>query len=296
MIIIIVSVIFVFSNNAESSEINEIIETYPFTIENSDGSTTIIENEPLRVVSVSPTLTEMMYAIGAGDKLVGRSEYCDYPSDVLQVPSVGDIYPINVDNILRLEPEVVLTSNSFSDEEMSKFETAGVRVIVLFEERELSGVYSMISELGKSMNKNSESQLLIEQMKSLVDTIAEKTIGIDKPSVYYVVGYGEFGDYTGGGDTFVQSILNAAGAKNIAEHVSGWNYSIETLIDKNPDYIIVPDYAYEDFIKMEPYASLSAVKEGRVISIDRDLISRQGARNAEAIRIIAEAIYKEVEF
>lgn len=105
----------------------------------------------------------------------------------------------------------------------------------------------------------------------------------ENPTVYYVVGYGEYGDYTAGGDTFVNDILTAAGGDNIASDVEGWSYSTETLLEKDPQYVILNAYNEEGFCTTDPYTELSAVKNGFVETIDTNMLDRQGPRKQDAV-------------
>ena len=104
-----------------------------------------------------------------------------------------------------------------------------------------------------------------------------------RPTVYYVVGFGEGGDWTAGGDTFIGQMIETAGGDNIAAEISGWSYSLETLVEKQPEIIVVPDWALESFISAPLYSELEAVQNGRVYGINEDIISRQGPRLIEGL-------------
>ncbi|MCY1152092.1 MAG: ABC transporter substrate-binding protein, partial [Sphaerochaetaceae bacterium] len=111
--------------------------------------------------------------------------------------------------------------------------------------------------------------------------------------VYYALSFGEWGDFTAGGSTFIGKMINLAGAINIAEDVDGWNYSVEQLIEKDPQIIIVSKYynSKDQFINTWPYSSLTAVKENRVYEIDNNLLDRQGIRNAQGLLELAKIIH-----
>jgi iron complex transport system substrate-binding protein len=123
--------------------------------------------------------------------------------------------------------------------------------------------------------------------------VSDTVEGLSKPTVYYAVSYGEYGDYTAGGDTFVNKMISLAGGVNIAEDVSGWSYSLEKLVEQDPDIILVNQYMLEDFLATPPYNELSAVLNGRVYGINSDLIEHQGYRNAEGVAVLAEIFYPE---
>ena len=147
--------------------------------------------------------------------------------------------------------------------------------------------------MGLVLNCNEKTAECIKEMKDAVTEVQEKVAGLEAPSVYYVVGFGEYGDFTAGGDTFAGEILTIAGGDNIAKDNSGWSITLEEIIESDPDIIVLPTYYEEDFKAAPHYCDLTAVKEGRVYAIDNNTIDRQGYRNAEGIRTLAEIFHPE---
>lgn len=280
------------SEEAASEESGEV--SYPLTLTETDGTEITIDEEPEKIVSMGPNMTEILYAIGAGDKLVGRTDYCDYPAQVSEIESVGSIYNADIEKILSLEPDLVLASTHFSDDAIKQLEDAGVPVLYLYDEGDMNGVYDMIGLVGKAVNCTEEAEEIIEEMQAKMDYVSDRLANADEnPTVYYVVGYGEGGDYTAGGDTFVNGILTAAGGDNIASDVEGWSYSTETLLEKDPQYVILNAYNEEGFCTTDPYTELSAVKNGFVKTIDTNMLDRQGPRNADAVVALAQMLHPE---
>ncbi len=283
------------SSDADAQSAETLGETeYPITVTDSYGEEVTIESEPERVVSVAPNLTETMYFLGVEDKLVGRSDYCDYPEDVVDIDSVGSLYDPDIEAIIALEPDVVIVSTHFDDENSQKLEDVGIPVITLYDESDVTGVYGMIETLGSVMNANDMAAQLVEQMQDTIDEVALTIAGQDEPTVYYVVDFGEYGDYTAGGDTFIGGIMELAGADNIAKDVSGWSIDTETIIEADPDIIIMSEDRVDEFMSMAPYDELTAVQEGNVYGIDTDILDRQGYRNAEGVQTIAEICYPDL--
>lgn len=280
------------SEASESEESGEV--SYPLTLTGTDGTEITIDEEPEKVVSMGPNMTEILYAIGAGDKLVGRTDYCDYPSQVSEVESVGSISDADIEKILSLEPDLVLASTHFSDDAIKQLEDAGVPVLYLYSEEDMNGVYDMIKLVGEAVNCEEAASETVNEMKAKLDYVSARLANADEnPTVYYVVGYGEYGDYTAGGDTFVNGILTAAGGDNIASDVEGWSYSTETLLEKDPQYVILSAYNEEGFCTTDPYTELSAVKNGFVKTIDTNMLDRQGPRNADAVVELAQMLHPE---
>ena len=267
--------------------------TYPVEISDSNGNKVTIEKEPTKIVSVAPNLTEMVCKLGLKDKLVGRSDYCDYPADVADIQSVGTIMTPDIEKIVSLEPDLVIVSTHFDEENTKKLTDLGITILTLYDEGNVDGVYDMITSLGLALNQNKEAASIVSDMKTTIDDVKEKINGLEKPSVYYVVGYGEYGDYTAGGDTFIGGLIDLAGGKNIANDISGWSISLEAIVEANPDIIVISEYMKDDFMSAENYKELDAVKNGKVYTLDTNLLDRQGYRNAEGVLELAKIFHPE---
>ena len=137
----------------------------------------------------------------------------------------------------------------------------------------------------------SSSKDKAKEQKDVKETIKDDSA--KAPKVYYVVSFGDMGDFTCGGDTFIHEIITAAGGDNIAKDVTGWSYTQEKLIEADPDIIIIPEWAESSFSTTAPYSDLRAVKEGHVYAINTDALDRQGPRNADAVEMLAKLFYPE---
>lgn len=264
---------------------------YPLTITDSSGMEVVLEEEPQKVVSGAPNMTEMVFALGQGDKLIGRTVYCDYPEEAAKVKTVGDLLNLDLEKIISIEPDVLLLTAHLSEEAESILKEAGIQIIVVNEENELEGVYSMIETVGRVLNAEKEASVAVEDMKNRIEQVAMSIAAEEVPSVYYVVGFGEYGDYTAGGDTFLHQMLTHAGGKNIAGDMSGWQFSLEKLVEADPEIIIIQNGMKESFVTDENYSNLSAVVNDRVYEIDNNLLERQGVRNAEGIEALAKIFH-----
>lgn len=268
--------------------------SYPMEITDARGNVTILAKEPMKVVSLSPNITEIIYALGRGDRLVGRTAFCDYPQQAQNVTVVGDFIEWNFETILSLEPDVVFASSLNTEENEKKLKELGVQIVFLTQTESFESVYETISMIGKVLNVEDKSDEMIKQMQKTVLDVQNSVSGLDKPTVYYVVGYGEYGDYTATGETFIASMLEMAGADNIAADITGWVYSLENLMEKDPYMIICSEDAKNFFQQTNGYKELTAVKEGRIYAIDENILVRQGPRLAEGLKKLAEIIHPEI--
>jgi iron complex transport system substrate-binding protein len=225
-----------------ASEVSEAEEDEPYLVF-TDGMNReiVLEEEPMRVISVAPSITETIFAIGSESKLIGRTDYCNYPDAAQRIESIGSLQEVNIEKVSELEPDIVLASTHFKEETLNKIESLGIPVAMIISQESFEGVYSNIETIGKILNEKDEAAVLIDDMKSSVDYVKNNVEGIEKKSVYYVIGYGEYGDYTATGDTFIHEMLEMAGGKNVAEDATGWKFSLEKLVEADPAVVIAED-------------------------------------------------------
>lgn len=268
---------------------------YPMKIKDSFDREVIIEKEPQRVVSIAPNITETVFALEDGAKLVGRTDYCDYPSAASEIESVGTLQEPSIEKIAELKPDLVIASTHFSKDTLTKLEELKIPTIVLYGEESFDGVYETISNLGEILNSNEKAESMIADMKKKVEDVKKAVEGKDEPSVYYVIGYGKTGDYTAGKDTFIGQLIEMAGAENAAADVTNWKYSLERLIERNPDIMVCPLVGgYKQGLEStNGYKDLDAIKNKKLYEIDDSLITRQGPRLADGLFELAKIIHPE---
>lgn len=269
---------------------------FPMTLTDGSGAQITFDKLPEVVVSLSPAATETVFAIGRGDVLKGRTDYCNYPAEAASVPSMGSIMEPNIEAIVAAKPDVVFVSDMFSTDLRAKMEGMGIKVFDLSSHDRFDGVYTAIENAGKILDVTQASEQLISDMKTTVADVQAKVKDAKPVTAYYVVGYGETGDYTAGKNTFIDQIITMAGGTNAANDVEGWSYSLEKLIEKDPTYLICRGGGeYKSGIEAaNGYKSLTAVKEGRLIEIESELLDIQGPRSAQGVLALAKIIHPEI--
>lgn len=272
------------------------ITSYPLKFVNSDKKTITIEKEPQRVVSTAPNVTETIFALGQGKKLVGRTDYCDYPKEASKVASIGSITEPNIEKIIALKPDLVIATKLLNEDITKKLKALKIEVIVINGAESFNGVYDSITKIGNVLNANPKAKDIITGMKSKVEIIKDKVKSAKKPSVYYVVSYGKMGDYTATKDTFIGDMIAMAGGVNAASDATGWKYSVEKLVQKNPDILICrkSDGSKKGIESTIGYKDLKAVKNGKLLEIDNNLLDKQGPRLADGLYKLAELIHPEL--
>lgn len=253
-----------------------------------------VKQKPQTVVSISPGITEILFDLGVGNKIIGRTIFCNFPKEALQIEAIGGISDANLERIIALRPQIVITSSMVRKDLVENIEKAGISIICLPERSNIEGVFGTIRILGKIFDKENTADSLINNMKNQLNEIKSTYNNNSyKPSVYYVVGYGATGDFTAGRDTYINEIIELSGGRNIANNISNWSYSKEELFAQQPDYIIVRQEDLNHFINTAPYKDLKAVKQKKVLGINSSLIDCQTCRSIEAIRIISNFIHQK---
>lgn len=252
---------------------------------------------PQRVVSVSPAVTEIMFDLGAGELLVGRTDFCNYPEEALAIESIGGISNLNIEKIISLNPDLVISGSMVPETCIKQLADLGIPVVCIIEKEHFENLYENIARIGTLIGRQRAADSLNNSLKAQISVLDldyyERYNGQDdqyRPTMYYVVGFGKGGDFTAGANTFINEIIHLAGGKNIAEHNDGWSFSREALLNTNPTYIIIRDEDADAFCRTAPYNKLAAVRLGNIIRINSGMIDLQVPRNIEAIKIIHAAI------
>jgi len=265
------------------------------TVVDSYNRTVTIENEATRVVSIAPGITETIFALGKGDILKGRTDYCDYPAEALGIPSIGSLMEPDIEAIAELNPDIVIASTHFKKESLEKLTALSIPVVVLADQDSFDGVYQTISNIGILIGAQDEGKTLIDSMKNTVNSVIGAVKGKRTPTVYYVIGFGEYGDFTAGGDTFISQIIEMAGGKNIASDIKGWAFSLEQIVASDPDILVCSKFwdVKKSITAANGYKDLRAVKTNNLFEIDNNMLDRQGPRLAEGLKTLAEIIHPE---
>ena len=255
------------------------------TVTDMTGREITLDEPATRVVALSAADCEFLYAVGAGDTLVGRGEYCDYPAEVLEVPSVQSGYDTNIEQIIALEPQVLLMSTmAQTEEQIAQLEEAGIKVVVS-DAQDIEGVYTAVEMIGKLMGKEKEAEQVIVSMQAAFADLSNSTAGRGK-TVYFEVSPLEYGLWTAGKGTFMSEIAEMLGMKNIFYDVEGWaEISEEQVIERNPDYIVTITMYFgegptpvEEIMSRTGWENVTAVKNGAILNLVDNELSRPTPR------------------
>ncbi len=270
------------------------------TVTDMTGSEITLDAPAQKVVALTPSDCEILFAIGAGNTLVGRGEYCDYPAEVLDIPAVQSGADTNIEQIMSLEPQVVIMSTmAQTEEQIASLEAAGIKTVVS-DAHDIEGVYTAIELIGAVTGKNDEAATVIEGMKIAFADIASKVTGTGEETVYFEVSPLEYGLWTAGSGTFMDELASMVGLTNAFADVEGWGeISQEQIIERDPDYIVTITMYFgegptpeEEIAGRDGWQDMKAIQNGAILNADTNEISRPGPRLAEAIQQLYEFVYE----
>ena len=242
---------------------------YPFLINGTE-----ISAQPEKVVCLSPALTEIIYEMGYGDKIVGRSSYCDYPADVKNAADLGSTANPNIDAIIDLLPDLVITSTSIASKDTFAMEQAGIKTVLIPAPTTLEGFSSIYTSLGLIFEGIFTGTEKGENSYSVISKTLGNTDAVNIGKFVYITE----NLTVAGGDTFENAVLSCFGS-NIAKNVTGYGFDKAELVENQPDIILLSDkYSIDDLLADEYYSQLDAVNENRVIFIDNVYFERPSVR------------------
>jgi iron complex transport system substrate-binding protein len=246
-----------------------------------------------RIVSLTPSNTEILFALGLGDRVVGVDAYSNYPADATaSLPKCGDYAGPNAEMIVSLQPDLVLAGNKLQADAITQLEGLGLNVLAA-EADTYAGIPDSIRLIATAAGADPTS--LLNEMAQKEQAILNAVAGKTPSTVYYAVSFGDWGDYTVGPGSFIYEILEKIGAVPVSSDspVAWPMYSLEQIVNKNPQVILLGDDETRgaEIYAQEGYKDLPAVKAGRVYLINPDISGRPAPRVLDAMEQMAEAIY-----
>lgn len=284
---------------AENAPAAEAGVPYPLTLTDALGRQLTISQEPHRIASLSPANTEILFALGLGEKIVGVTTWCDYPEEAKSKPKIGDLKG-NLEKILEAQPDLVVGSGSLNRETIDRLTELGIPVLAL-EPQSIEDIYSSIRLVARATNTVAKGEEIIQGMQGKIASVQEKLAQVPPEQRVRVFIEVDYPLYTAGPGSFVHDLVTAAGGINVVSDVKFYaQYSDEQVIQLNPDVILATDYYYladDQKIEHRPgWNKIKAVQEGRLITDVElyNLTNRPGPRAAEAVEILAREFYPDI--
>lgn len=267
--------------------------SFPVTI-NDDKLSYTFKKPVKKIVSLAPSMTEILFAIGAGDLVVGRTKYCTYPPEASKIQSVGTLYEPDLEGILKLKPELVIAGTHMNEDVLKMLDKAEIQTATQKSAEKIDEIFTLINNLGVITQNDYSARALVSSLKgkiTRIENIVKKIPDSQKKTVYYVVGTGKK-EFTAGKDTFINDVFTRAGGLNVATDVTGWAYTLEKLIAHNPEYLFGEARGKETMLGSSNYASLTALKSDKFVVIDNSIYSIPGPRVIDlGMKAIIEILY-----
>jgi len=269
-------------------------------------ATAAMAQAPQRIVSGMPAITEILYAIGAEDQVVGVTTNCNFPPEVKKKEKIGGFF-LNLEKVVSLNSDLIILQENAQNTEIVKFKRFGLPVYTIRVDS-VDDVLKNITKLGQITGRTLEAERLVSLMQIRISKVDKKiknhrtvigevlelwSKGVKKRKALVIVGFQPL--VVAGDGTFIDDILEKAGVENVAADAKGAypQYSFETLVDKNPQFIIIPEnlITKKQIQQDKRWKSLEAVRNNRILFVNKDIVSRPGPRVVAAVEQIAEFIY-----
>ena len=282
-----------------------------YSLVDDTGYVTSMDSLPEKIVSLAPSTTEIVFALGLDEKVVAVSDYCNYPYDFAawidagNMTSIGSFDNPNMEVIASLGPDLILATGGVQGPTIATLRNLGYKVLVL-NPASISGVLDNIELVGNATGKNSEAAALKDNIQSRIDAVVGKVASAEKPKVYYEVWYDPTSLWTAGAKAWQNELIEKAGGVNIFvdQELDYFQSSAEAVISRNPDIILLPAQGMgfgEPFwgstakVKARPgWGSINAIQNDGLCQVDSDTIARAGPRVADAIEELAAYFHPEL--
>lgn len=243
-------------------------------------------------VSLAPNLTEIAFAVGAGERLVGVTSFCDYPEEAKRIRRIGDTLTPNIENIIALKPQIVLVSTASQMENFTRtLDAQGIAYFVT-NPNSLDDIYKSIYQIGEIFSREEKAYEIVGELKRRVADVEARTADVEDVKVFVQIDKNSL--YTVGRGSFITDLIRRAGGESLTEDVATAypKISKETALALNPERIILSE-SENNLEPNEVFANSPAVKNGKVFSVEADLLSRPGPRVVDGLERLAHALHPE---
>ena len=261
------------------------------TVTDLSGTVVTFDQTPKKVVSLVPSVTELLFEMGAGSLICGRDSYSYYPAQAADIPIMGDYNGPNLELIIASAPDVVFTAGKLQQDAETRLRDAGIKVVNA-EAATINDIKPCIELLGTVVGKSQQAAEMVATLERGIEDI--KALNTKKVSVYYMVSSGEYGEWTVGPGSFIYDALTLGGAELITKDMQFAypQYSVESIVENDPYVIIADTNTTLEYLQgHEALGKLDAVKNNRVIIIDADIVSRPTLRFITAIKNCIEEMH-----
>jgi len=278
--------------------------TYPLTVTDDLGRAVTIAELPVRIVSLAPSNTEILFALGLGDRVVGVSDYSNYPPEAEGKEKVGGPYRnVNIEKIIALQPDFILAADINPRDVITTLEGHELTVFGI-KSTDLDDLLNDIRTVGQITDKEAEANVLTGDMQNRINAVTAKTAGLSpaqRPRTFHICWHDPI--WTAGSGTYIHDLIEKAGGVNIFADIQGYQaVDIEAVIGRDPQVIIVTAMGGTasgtwDWVNTEPrLKGISARKNGRIYFVESNWVERPGPRIVLGLEQVAKYIHPEIFF
>lgn len=272
-------------------------DNFPITIIDDSNTEIHIFKEPNRIISTAPSNTEIIFALGLEEKLVGRTEFCNFPAEAKSIENIGKMSPLNLEKIVSLNPDLVLSYGGFQLKDIPRLRELGLNILVIQSET-LQEMIQGIQLIAQACGISEKGKEFISKMQERINRINFQVMASSRQKPKIFVGSTFDTIYSPGKETLFHELITLAGGKNIVGHLQGWaKISPELVAEKEPDIIIVPSGIMnpeeiskikEDIINHPGWSNIPAIKNNRIYAVNEDLFYRAGPRLVDGLELLYE--------
>jgi iron complex transport system substrate-binding protein len=269
-----------------------------YTVTDQAGRTVTVPDNPARIISLAPNITEILFAVGAGGRIVGVSEFSNYPHEAAELPKVGSYIKPNLEAIIALSPDLMIaTADGEKRAEIDRLASLGIPVYII-NPRTIPGVIATVREIGRLVGREAEAEETARGMECSVDRVKALVAGLPPVTVLLVLNTNPL--ITVNGNTFQDEMIRTAGGTNIAaaEPIRYPTLTYEQVVVRAPGVIIMttmsPDEDYDAVVAgWRRFTTVPAVKTGRIFLVDSDIVDRPSPRMVQGLDALARLFHPE---
>jgi iron complex transport system substrate-binding protein len=276
----------------------------PITLIDGLKREVVLDAPAQKIISLAPSNTELLFAVGAGPQVIGRDDLSDFPAESKALPSVGgSMGKYDMEKLASLNPDLVLASSFNTAEQVKSLEDLKIKVYYLADPTDIQGLYANLLIVGQLAGQKAQADALVASLKGRVQAVESRLASItNRPKVFYEVDATDPAKpWTTGPGTFMDQLIKLAGGENVASGLSSaWaQISLEELLLQNPEVILLGDAAYgatPDQVKQRAgWSQIKAVTDGKLLVFDDNLVSRPGPRLVDGLETLAALIHPELK-
>ena len=275
----------------------------PLVLTDGLGREVVLPEPAQRIVSLAPSNTEILFAIGAGDRIVGADPFSDYPPEAESIPRVDNFPNVNTETVVALEPDLVLAAGITNPDDIAALEQLGLTVYAIGTPADIEAILASILTVGQLTGNTAQAEQVVTDLRARLEAVAAKVgLAQSAPKVFYEIDDSDPAKpWTAGPGSFTDVLISLAGSQNIgaAGQDQYFQISLEEIVSQDPRVIIFSHSGYSgrttaQVLSRSGWENILAIKNGAVFPIDADIVDRPGPRILDGLEALAKMIHPEL--